>query len=270
MIIDKILKGEVMVINKDDLINAVIKNKERISYINLDENNDYCGWVDDFNIEMPNGIKMNLILKNQDDIFLLFALASAWSRTGQWENAAYFVTYLKFNNLNTRQYWLDSKNVALEMDKRDISSYEIVKNSIGVRPRRKVSFRSDFYTSLNVLANEWTDIISSLEESNVKNDYMIFVDYISGIHGLGSGDKKMRIKIPLILRELRCQKVFDNIPGGLCCVPDERVISASIELGIKLPTISGIKSLFKASEIIYQNFGNLYDIPLFAYEDVCK
>lgn len=78
----------------------------------------------------------------------------------------------------------------------------------------------------------------------------------------------MRIKIPLILRELRCQSVFSNIPGELCCVPDERVKVTSKELGITIPNVTSINSLLKASKVIYDNFGDLYDIPLFAYEDI--
>lgn len=107
-----------------------------------------------------------------------------------------------------------------------------------------------------------------LDLSSEKEDYMIFVDYISKIEGLGSGKNKMRIKIPLILRELRCQDVYANIPGELCCVPDERVKVACNDLGIELPNISSLKGLFKASKVIYDNFGDLYDIPLFAYEDL--
>ena len=32
--------------------------------------------------------------------------------------------------------------------------------------------------------------------------------------------------------------------------------------------VTTLKSVFKASEVIYNNFGDLYDIPLFAYEDL--
>lgn len=88
--------------------------------------------------------------------------------------------------------------------------------------------------------------------------------------GLGAGKNKMRIRIPLILRELRCQKIYNNIPGEICCVPDVRVKISSKEIGIMLPHISSIDNLLKASKIIYDNFGDLYDIPLFAYEDVKK
>lgn len=68
----------------DKLINAVIKNKDKISYINLDENNTYKGWVYDFKIKLLNGENMKLDLSEENDLFLLFILASSWSKTGQW------------------------------------------------------------------------------------------------------------------------------------------------------------------------------------------
>ncbi|MFO7815125.1 MAG: hypothetical protein R6V14_05250 [Halanaerobiales bacterium] len=78
----------------------------------------------------------------------------------------------------------------------------------------------------------------------------------------------MRIKIPLILRELRCQNIYKDIPGKYCCVPDARVKNAAQQLNIKLPYINSISNLLKASGVIYKHFGDLYDIPLFAYEDL--
>lgn len=133
-----------------------------------------------------------------------------------------------------------------------------------------MSFRRDYIESVVVITQNWNKIKSKLEASHKENDYGIFIDYISDLEGLGAGKNKMRIKIPLILRELRCQKIYDNIPDELCCVPDERVKRAAKEIGLSIPTINSLESLFKASKIIYDNFGNLYDIPLFAYEDVRK
>jgi len=89
---------------------------------------------------------------------------------------------------------------------------------------------------------------------------MIFINYISLLNGLGSGQKKMRIKIPLILRELRCQGIYSNIPGEFCCVPDERVKVSAKVFGLKVPHVNSIDSLFKASAVIYKHFGDLYDI----------
>jgi hypothetical protein len=80
--------------------------------------------------------------------------------------------------------------------------------------------------------------------------------------------RKMLIKIPLILRELRCQNIFNNISGELCCVPDTRVFEAGKELNLKIPRTGNLENLILSSTKIYQLFGDLYDIPLFAYYDL--
>ncbi len=132
----------------------------------------------------------------------------------------------------------------------------------------KVSFRKDIYDSCRILANNWRTIEEHLRRSERENNYMIFIDYISEIKGLGAGDKRMKIKIPLILRELRCQGVYKNIPGEFCCVPDIRAIDTAKAIGIPGLRSNTIKAMMKSSAIIYRHFGDLYDIPLFAYEDV--
>jgi len=251
-----------------NLIDRVKNKKEEIVYINLNEKDEYQGWVKDFGIEFSNGLKMSLDLKNEEDLFLLFILASSWSKTGPWENAAYFVSYLKFESKTELDYWLKTENVEKEIQNKENSALKIISICSGVVPRKKVSFRKDYFNSIQIIAREWDSIKSKLNEAEQKNDFMIFIDYISSIEGLGAGKNKMRIKIPLILRELRCQNIYKNIPGIYCCVPDERVKKNAEQIGIKLPRINSIGSILKASSIIYSYFGNLYDIPLFAYDDV--
>lgn len=253
---------------KDKLINAVTKNKEKLSYINISEDNKYNGWVYKFNIILPNNKNMGLDLKDENDLFLLFVLSSSWSKTGPWENAAFFITYLKLNNKDKIELWMNDDFVNDEIESRNINANDIVKMCSGLVPRKKVSFRKDYYSSISIIANNWNDIKESLKISNENNDFSIFINYIRQIEGLGSGKNKMRIKIPLILRELRCQEVYDNIPGVLCCVPDERVKLSAKKVGITIPNVTSISSLLKASKIIYENFGDLYDIPLFAYEEI--
>lgn len=255
---------------KQKLINAVLNNKDNLSYVNLNENNEYRGWTYDFNITLPEGENMRLDLSKEEDLFLLFILASSWSKTGPWENAAFFTTYLKISKKDKVDLWLDNDFVIHEVNCSEQNAVNIVELCKGVVTRKKVSFRKDYFSSISIIAENWTEIKAKLENSNKENNYRIFIDYISRLEGLGAGKNKMRIKIPLILRELRCQKIYNNIPGEICCVPDERVKISSKEIGIMLPHISSIDNLLKASKIIYDNFGDLYDIPLFAYEDVKK
>lgn len=253
----------------EKLISALIEHGDRLPYVNLSPDHEYLGWTYDFNIVLPCGDKMWLDLRREDDLFLLLVLASSWSRTGPWENASFFVAYLKAGKKSAVGPWLDPSFVTLETEKRATSARHIVRACRSpVAPRRKVSFRSDFYSSTSMIARNWSTIKERLETANLTSDYTVFVHYMSRLAGLGAGLKSMRIKIPLILRELRCQRVYANIPGELCCVPDERVRNASKEIGLYLPYVNSIGSLLRASAIIYEHFGDLYDIPLFAYEDL--
>lgn len=250
------------------LIKSVINNKDTISYINLDAESKYRGWVYDFNIRLQDKSVMKLDLADEEDLFLLFVLASAWTKTGPWENAAYFTTYLKVSKKASRDLWMNEEFVSNEVLNRNINAQSIVNSCTGFKSRIKVYFRKDYYNSITIIAKNWEEIMDKLKTAEREQDYMIFISYISNLKGLGTGSNKMKIKIPLILRELRCQDVYKGIPGKLCCVPDARVEKAAKAIGIKLPTISSINSILKASEVIYINFGDMYDIPLFAYEDL--
>ncbi len=156
---------------KDKLINAVIKNKDKLPYINLNENNEYRGWTADFNITLSSGEKMCLDLKREEDLFLLFVLASSWSKTGPWENAAYFTTYLKESKKAKVELWLNDDFVNNEINKSEDSSRSIVKICKGISTRKKVSFRKDFYSSIVVLSQKWSEIKSKLEISNKLASY---------------------------------------------------------------------------------------------------
>jgi len=254
----------------EKLKKAVIKNKDNISYINLDANNKYKGWTSNFGIKLPDDEYMKLDLERENDLFLLFVLASSWSKTGQWENAAFFTTYLKYYDKNELDLWLDDDFANDEIQNRKENATKFTSICSGVKPRRKVSFRKDYFSSVRKLVEEWNNIRKSLKLSESELDYKIFINYVYNVKGLGAGENRMRIKIPLILRELRCQSVYKGIPGKYCCVPDARVKNAAKNLNIKLPYINSISKLLEASGVIYKHFGDLYDIPLFAYQDIKK
>lgn len=247
----------------DELIKALFDKKNSLPFpLNLNNDNKYLGWVYDFNIVF-NGKKMSLDLNQENDLFLLFVLASAWSRTGQWENAAYLVAHLKNSDNGVVDYWLNSENKDYEKENRH--NLAKILNSKFEVSRVNLSFREDTFDSIYILANNWDNIKKELEKEN----FLQFMKYLRSIRGLGSRSNRIFIKIPLILRELRCQDIYDDIPGEYCCVPDYRVKTAAKDLGIKLPTLSyNINSLIKVSSKIYSLFGDLYDIPLFAFQDL--
>lgn len=252
----------------DTLKKKVIENKGVLPYINLDDENNYIGWVSDFHFGFIDGNQMKLDLHDAKDLFLLFVLAVAWSRSGRWENAAYFVAHLKYHNYDDASKWAKDSFVEEMKNNRYKDASELADYCVGMESRVKISFRKDVYDSIKVLALHWKEILLVLSESDKKNDYKRFIEYMRNLNGLGVNNKKMNMKILLILRELRCQHIYDNIPGEFCCVPDERVKNACKELGLKLPVITTTSGLIKASALLYENFGNLYDIPPFAYEDL--
>lgn len=144
------------------LTENVILNSANLPYINLTERNSYAGWVKDFHIFDKNThTSVSLDLHNEKDLFLLFVLASCWSRSGQWEWGASFVVYLKTNDMDTPEIWKDKLFVESEKEKRKISAKQFSKTfSIPQRPdpnrlRKDISFRSDFYDSISVIANQW-------------------------------------------------------------------------------------------------------------------
>lgn len=249
------------------LIDEFIWMKDILDYVNLNEYNKYLGWTSNFNFDLPNGKNMHLNLSKENDLFLLFALAVAWSRTGPWENAAALVAYLKIEKKDNPAYWLNRENIEHEKSMRSDNALKTKNQLIGFSPRKKISFRKDIFESLIVLAENWDEIKKCLASSSEIGNYIPFMEYLRSIEGLAGESRRMNIKIPLILRELRCQYVYDNIPGELCCVPDERVFEACKNLNINLPKFKkrDIGELISISSKIYRLFGDLYDLPLFAY-----
>ena len=240
----------------DKLRKLTINNELNLSYINLDNDSCYKGWVCDFRLTYkPTNQQLGLDLTSENDLFLLFVLASSWSKTGPWENALFFTSYLKIN--------YDISKVLNKEIKIIPNEYEFIEDDyIGIKARKTVSFRKDFYDSVEVLIENWDDIKRVLLISEKVSNWKVFIEYISHLNGLGTGNKNMKIKIPFVLRELRCQKIFSNIDGKYCCVADERVRVAYKSMNRKLPL-----DYLEASSKIYKDFGDLYDIPPFAHKD---
>ena len=240
----------------DKLRKLTVNNELNLSYINLDNDSCYKGWVCDFRLTYkPTNQQLRLDLKSENDLFLLFVLASSWSKTGPWENALFFTAYLKIN--------YDISKVLNKEIKIIPNEYEFIEDDyIGIKARKTVSFRKDFYDSVEVLIENWDDIKRVLLISEKVSNWKVFIEYISHLNGLGTGNNNMKIKIPFVLRELRCQKIFSNIDGKYCCVADERVRVAYKSMKRKLPL-----DYLEASNKIYKDFGDLYDIPPFAHKD---
>ena len=233
----------------------------------------YLGWV----ASSTNKNKsLELNLKNENELFLLFVLASAWSASGQWENAATLVYTLKkdVEGGETPEKWISDKNIVEECNK------AVQKNAAVFSPRKRVRIRADIYFAIQNIAKNWTGIKSILRECDASGDWQSFFYQIREIKGIApdkNEKKKLLIKIPLILREMRCQQVYADIPGELCCVPDARVVDQikkyKVSTKDKKRNLSStrpatVTSLINSSRKIYAIFGDLYDMPLFAAEDI--
>lgn len=242
----------------------------------LDDQKRYMGWVgNQDDTSTYKTLKLNLNQPN--DQFLLYCLASAWSASGQWENAATLIYAMKTSNseLSCPTAWSSDR---FEKSRSEAQE-NFYKNKDIFQPRRKVNKpREDIFPAIRELAIRWNYIQNLMLLANENSAWESFVFEIREIKGLAPGNRCLNIKIPLILRELRCQNIFDNIPGGLCCVPDARVIDAIKYLKIKgrlqkdcnLSTCrpSDAKTLIRFSKAIYTIYGDLYDIPLFAVADL--
>lgn len=257
------------------LIAKFLDQAKTLPYTNLNANGEYAGWVANFNVPLNDGSVLGLDLKKEKDLFLLFVLASAWSRTGPWENAVYFVVWMKLFQKDLPALWLDDDFVQAEVQNAPASLRQTIERCRDPAARKKISFRIDLYSSVGTLASHWHLILEQLKLMQQNQCYDDFFHFMRSIEGLGAGQKRMLIKIPLIMRELRCQ-LYPDIPGEYCCVPDARVYAALADLkkehGLTITLSStygyGVRNLIKASSKLYRLFGNLYDLPLFAYSDL--
>lgn len=275
-------------ITKEELLQNL--KRSDLPYLNLNKDKTkYMGWVSDFGLCLGSdgtGEPVKLNLNDENDLFLLFVLASAWSRTGKWENAAYFTAYLKLSDNFSIEKWKSIDYVDKECANRQKTSSDIFEQvnwnqkiqnyqkNHNIKPR-KPGFRSDYYQSVYILANIWNQIkelLATCVKTGQWDEFILFFRKNEATKGLGGkGQGRMLIKLPLLLREIKCANIYPNanIPGEYCCVPDKRVKDAAQALLIKgLSSITCESNLLEQSKIIYDWFGELYDIPLFAYKDI--
>lgn len=244
----------------------------------------YAGWLGTMQF-LLNGNPVAIDTKTAAGRFYLYVLAVAWSRPGQWENAAYLMTVLagsgKSPSTATPPQLEDETSIA----HRQIARVTLVNGLARVVPRKTVSFRDDIPASIRVLGSEWVGLENAFTTATQSHNWRPYVDKVAAIPGLGNQNNGMKIKIPLILRELRCAGGATNplgIPGELCCVPDARVrkntqtingILAAVRPGAGIVMhvphpYPKVDQLVASSTAIYHQFQDAYDIPLFGISDI--
>ncbi len=71
-----------------------------------------------------------------------------------------------------------------EIQEKEKNAISIFKDCKGIIPRKKISFRKDYYKSIKVLAEKWSEILASLDISEKSRDYSFVINYIGSIEGL--------------------------------------------------------------------------------------
>jgi len=246
----------------------LLRHCELLPYSNF-RNGINKGWTYDFHLRNYADNPVRLNLHRSKDLFLLLVFAFARAQRGRWENAVHFTTFLKIAGRNEPAYWTNIDHVLEDIGQRDF--YEnLVPCAVNVKviPRDKITFNETLFYLTHKLAKNWTDISDQLQQARQTGDYVSFMHYITLLPDFLDEMESLLEAMPLVLRELRCQGIADNIPGELCCVLDKRVLNSAGECHIHLEKPYNIRSFMDTSAKVYSLFGDLYDLPLFAWKDL--
>jgi hypothetical protein len=235
-----------------------------LHYGHLVDNGSYRGWVRDFHGARWRGEPVGWNLRDARCRFGLYCLASAWSRTGKWEGPV----RLALAMAGEPERWLDPTLWShLALDEAVQKIHELT--GLGEREAhipngRNATARADCAGSF-VATGKWFPYI----EQTVADLNSGHIDAIEAkmklraIRGTGKdSEHAWDMKVHLIFRELRCAG-WTGIPGEFCCVPDGRVRAVyKTALGNSLPIDHSA-----ASQRVYRDFGDLYDLPPFFAAD---
>ncbi|MCP3868638.1 MAG: hypothetical protein GY703_11185 [Gammaproteobacteria bacterium] len=222
----------------------------------------YIGWVSSFHGATYDGQPVSWDLDQSRYRFGLYCLASAWSRSGRWEGPVRLLMAMSMEDGDYLEptYWANGNPNRIAED----FEYLVKRGGAAAQiPRaRNASARQDCVASFMTIGREFDFIEETVQRLHGgQGDPGETVRRLRSIIGTGFGNRAWRIKIPLILRELRCAG-WDGIPGESCCVPDIRVANTYARYGCFLPG-----DLLMASAKIYEHFGDLFDLPPFFAPD---
>jgi hypothetical protein len=260
----------------------------------------YKGWFISFKdyafkIDKESEEYFNFDFSKEKDIIALIFLATIWNMppylVGGWENAIGIIAVVYNKNLLDINKWssqgfIESVNENGFKDKftQAMNSIDTLKPNI-LYSRGKLSLKwgeEGIFQRLHIIAKEYSFLRETLQideilKDNVpKLDEKVFSIYDNPrlkIDAKGNNNtvvKKslLEVKIPLILRELKCYNKID-ISGEYCCVPDSRVKKMMKIIGYKPHPGDDIDHIIKNSKTIYKYFGPFYDLPLFDFYEYC-
>lgn len=248
----------------------------------------YKGWFEEYPLKFDreNKESFSLDFNKEKDITALIFLATIWNMPNyKWENAAGLIAILYKKNLLDVKKW--SSQSFIEYFNKDELLCEM--NSLG---SEYLYDRGDLYIKsgndgvfqrLHIIAKEYDFVkeilqIDSILKGNVPNlDRTIFSKFDNlrlRIEVRRKNNKIvkipiLRVKVPLILRELKCQNKIE-ISGEYCCVPDTKVKQMMKIIGYSPSQEYDVSSIIHNSKIIFKYFGLHYDLPLFDFSDKCS
>lgn len=241
---------------------------------------NYDGWFNafPFKLNKEDDANFNLDFGTDKGMLALIFLATMWNmRSYSWENAIGVIGVLYKRDLLNVNDWcsrdfinsLDKESLEDEMNNFDLMN----RKSLYIKPGRLGVFER-----LHKIASEYDYLKEILKIDDIlmgnkpKLDSNVFHkmnnDRLKMINDKSEKMLLLKVKIPLILRELKCAGKID-VDDNLCCVPDSRVKKMMTIIGYKYDTSSGINSIIKNSKIINQYFKSYYDLPLFDFYDDC-
>ena len=263
-----------MLLNNEDNLKTISKLIINKTYPNSDS---YKGWFEEYPLKFDKEDKdnFNFDFNKEKDIIALVFLATIWNMSNyRWENAVGIVAILYKKNLLDVKKW-SSQDLIEYLNKDDLVR-EI--NNLGFtylcdRGNLYIKTGKDgVFQRLHTIAKEYDFVTETLQideilKGNVpklnQNVFPRFDNPRLMIEVKGRNNKIvknpiLRVKVPLILRELKCYNKIE-ISGEYCCVPDTKVkqIMKTISYGPCLDY--DIDSVIHNSKIIYNDFGLHYE-----------
>lgn len=237
----------------------------------------YRGWVRDFGYDVK-GNTLFLDLQDDSNWWPLFLLAIGWSYTGQWENSSAFLGVLKDLDLLQYEKWqelgaieiLENAQMHLKKLLHSSSPFPFPWNTLP-RQHRRVSFPNNWKLGMGKAIEVWPEA-RKLFAAAISGD-ISGAEFIRRFReaplfeGLASktvvSKARIKVKIPLILRELRTQG-YNMIEAKYCAIPDSRVMDVRDRLGLY-----SSQDFLELVTQIGEVYGDFYDMPLFEFADYC-
>lgn len=258
----------------------------------LDPTGSYKGWVSDFGYTLVDGRSFSLDLSDSRQWWPLLLLAVGWSYSGQWENSAAFLGVLAELDFLDYSKWQpgtqDHIDQRLAQAKAHLEQRLATLDRAATFPfewlpgrtppsRKRVFFPSSWRYGMRRAVEIWPQVSRLLSEtcdgSISGADFfqaMMEDPYLAGLSGIsGRENRRMIVKLPFLLRELRAQGA-EGIEGAYCSIPDQRVKDMRQTLGLPNGALTSCYGLSRATRRLWEDFGDLYDLPLFAFWDYCN